>query len=274
MVLVDGSAAFRGALAVLLTLCALTVTAANDLGDGAIPSRNGTALNDGNCSLGLKQGGAWTRFGTRTVTVLGVPGSYFYPSSVPAINAVGSQSIHSASPTIDMQTECHWEANRLFYGLEGDVSYQRLTGTANAGAVYPCCPPTGFTLTSMAHSSWLVTVRPRIGFVVNNWIPFVSGGVAVGKPNGGFIFRDNNSAAFASGSVSETALGFSFGAGVEMVLNRNWSLQAEYVDIRFGTISDVSANLTFNSGRSPTNVFTQRIDVSARVLTLGANFHF
>jgi outer membrane immunogenic protein len=274
-VLVYGSKpALPYVLAVLLAFGSTTATAADALSDGAGAYWNGTALSQGTCSLGLKQGGASGRFDTRTATVLGVPGSYFYPSSVPAINAVGSQTIHSASITTALQTECNWRKNGLVFGLEGDVSYERLASAAGASATYPCCAPTGFSLTSMAHSTWLVTVRPRIGFVVHNWLPFVSGGLATGNLNGGFVFRDNNSSALASGSVSKTALGLSFGTGVEVALNPNWSLEAEYVEVRLDNVSDVSTNLTTTLGRSPSNVFTQRVDFRARVLTLGANLHF
>jgi len=269
------ASALRHALAMLVTLGAVpVVTAAYALDADSAVQGNRLVLNWTTCSVGLKQGAAWARFSTRTVTVLGGPDSYFDPSSIPAINAVGSETIHSASITGALQGACNWQVNRFVYGLEGDISYERLTGTAGAGATYPCCPPTGFTLTSTAHSSWLVTVRPRIGFLIMNWMPFISGGVATGKLNGDFVFRDDNSAAFASGSVSNTVLGFSFGTGVEVALNRNWSLEGEYLDIRFGNAANVSTNLTFDSGRSPSNVFTHRVDLCVRVLTLGANFRF
>jgi outer membrane immunogenic protein len=274
--LVHGFAsALRRAIAVVVTFTSVTVvTAADALGGGAAADGSGIALNWETCSAGLKQGSIWARFNTRIRTVLGGPESYFDASSIPAINALGSQTIHSASITTAVQGACNWQVNRFVYGLESDVSYERLAGTAGAGAMYPCCPPTGFTLSSMAHSSWLVTVRPRIGFVIMNWMPFVSGGVATGKLNGGFVFRDDNSAAFASGSVSKTALGFSFGTGLEVALDRNWSLEGEYLGIRLGNVAHASTNLTFISGRSPSNVFTQRVSLCARTFTLGANFRF
>ena len=54
-------------------------------------------------------------------------------------------------------------------------------------------------------TNWLFAARPRLGFANNNWLWYLTGGVAVTKLTYDNTFTSTNSAAFEDGSVSVEA---------------------------------------------------------------------
>src|SRR5450755_1898015 len=57
------------------------------------------------------------------------------------------------------------------WGIEGDIDYINLKGTANAAF----CPSCTFK------DTWLGTVRGRIGYSLDRWLPYLTAGGAFGN---------------------------------------------------------------------------------------------
>jgi outer membrane immunogenic protein len=223
--------------------------------------------------IGGTVGGAWGSFDPTTSTVFS-PAGYFAFSSVQAVNGVGVQSIEPGGFTGGFEAGYNLQAGRFVYGLEGDIESFRLSGSATGGAVYPCCAPTGFTVASSASTSWLATIRGRVGYAANNWLYFVSGGAAFTDLHGTFAFGDTFGNAAESASFSNAEVGYTVGGGVEAGLWGNWSIKAEYLYVNFGTVSTPSTNLTTIFGPFPASVFTHSIDLKANIARAALNYRF
>ncbi len=120
------------------------------------------------------------------------------------------------------------------------------------------------------------TVRARLGYAVDRFLPYVTGGIAFaetkhslgcdvarvsatngcgGKANGG-KFED---------TASKTRTGYVVGAGVEYAVTDNWTLKAEYLYSNYGkknvTLSDPYKN-QFNERRFKTDLNEVRFGVN------------
>ncbi|MGE0340706.1 MAG: outer membrane protein [Xanthobacteraceae bacterium] len=115
----------------------------------------------------------------------------------------------------------NWQApgSSFVWGLEADLSYVDVTAmtTVNCGG------------TCIADVKALGTVRARAGLAADNWLFFVTGGLA------GARIDYNVANAFFN---SETLWGWTVGGGVEVAFARRWSAKLEYlfIDLENGTI--------------------------------------
>jgi outer membrane immunogenic protein len=223
--------------------------------------------------IGVNAGGAWGQFDPATSTVFS-PVGYFATSSVPAINVAGAQSNHPSAFTGGGQIGYNWQAGMGVFGVELDIESLHLAATTTTGAVYPCCAPTAFSITSTTNTNWLFTARPRLGIASNNWLFYVTGGLAVTDLHGAFTFADTFATAAESGAISTTKVGYAVGGGVEAGLWGNWSLKGEFLYVNMGTVSTTSANLTAFTPpiAFPANVYTHSMDLKASIARLGLNY--
>jgi outer membrane immunogenic protein len=233
-----------------------------------VPVYNWTGLY-----IGGTVGGAWGSFDPQSSTAYSQTG-YFRTTSVPAINAAGVQSVNPSAFTGGFEAGYNLQRGNFVYGIEGDIESFHLNGSASAGALYPCCAPAGFTVTSNASTTWLATVRGRLGYAVNNWLFFATGGVAFTDLHGNFGFSDTYAAATESASLSSTQTGYTVGGGVEAGLWGNWSVKAEYLYVNFGTLSTTSNNFNSTFGPNPASAFAHSIDLKANIARAALNYRF
>ena len=201
---------------------------------------------------------------------------YFATSSVPAIATAGQQTDNTNGFTGGGQLGYNWQSGNAVLGIETDFEYFRQHGSATSGAIYPCCAPTAFTINSSVTTDWLFTARPRLGWAINNWLLYVTGGVAITELKGNFIFTDTFATALETASASKTKAGWTVGGGVEAGLWSNWSVKAEYLYVDFGSVSTNSANLTafVPPIAFPTNVFSHSLDLRSNIVRVGLNYRF
>jgi outer membrane immunogenic protein len=267
-------------LGILIALTGATCAAAADLyykAPVAAPVYNWTGFY-----IGGNVGGAWGNFDPRTSTVYSDDG-WFVPSDIPAIDRVGIQSSKPTGFTGGFEAGYNWQSRNFVFGVEEDIDALSLSSGASSGALYPGYPFT-FTVTSNISTTWLATVRGRLGYAVNNWLFFVTGGAAFTDLRGKFAFSDtwDNKArnASESASFSDTKTGYAIGGGVEAGLWGNWSVKGEYLYANFGTVSATSTNLTAFSPlllpqtAFPSNVFTHSFDLKANIARAALNYRF
>ena len=102
------------------------------------------------------------------------------------------------------------------FGIEADIDWTGFNGST-------VCQ---FGTTCETRNNWLGTARGRVGYSwaqANSWgliMPYVTGGLAFGN-------IEANQSGF--GSVSDTNLGWTVGAGLEGAINRNWTAKVEYL---------------------------------------------
>jgi outer membrane immunogenic protein len=140
----------------------------------------------------------------------------------------------------------NWQTGAWVLGLEGDGDWADLRGST-ACAVGIC----------ETRNNWLATVRGRIGYSFDRFIPYFTGGLALG---------DLEASTPGFPSNSETRAGWTVGAGVEWALAGAWTAKLEYLHVDLG---DMSCDVIACGGAGPT-----KVKFDADVVRAGINYRF
>jgi outer membrane immunogenic protein len=194
----------------------------------------------------------------------------------------------TASPKVDgilggVQAGYNWRlAPQWIWGIEGDI---QITGekasqdwsdpNANAFNNTHFVPRLGGTaaLSSEWKFPWFGTLRLRAGYnPAENWLLYVTGGLAVGESKYSFNFSQPGAAlvpAPTSYSLSQTStnVGFAVGGGAEVKLDRHWSVKVEYLYIDLGT-------RTINTTDIDGDPFSVSYRVRDHIGRIGLNYAF
>ena len=221
--------------------------------------------------VGGLAGGAWGTYDTSTSTAE-VPGGEFSPPAITGFNAAGPQSFKPASFIGGLEAGYNWQAGSYLAGIEGDIEWLHLSGSATSGSLpIVGTPGTSFTVTSSADIDWLATARGRIGFTTGNWLFYATGGAAFTTLHGNFEFSETLSPSAETASVSGSKTGYTVGGGVETYVWQHWSVKAEYLFVDFG---NVSASGVDTGVAPPPYFFTHSVDLKLNIARLGLNYHF
>ena len=142
----------------------------------------------------------------------------------------------------------NWQFGQGVFGLEGDIDWSGVKGSSDIAG----CP--GGTCSTS--STWLSTVRGRVGYAFDRFMPYFTGGLAIGDIRAGTpgVPGDSN-----------TNTGWTVGGGVELTLPGNWSAKAEYLHIDLGELNCGTA-----CGGRP----NQNASLRENVFRAGVNYHF
>jgi outer membrane immunogenic protein len=225
--------------------------------------------------VGVNAGAAYGSSDATTTTVFS-PTGYFATTSPGAIAIAGVQELKPTRFTGGVQAGFNRSSGSWLFGVEADMGSVHLNDSASKSGTYPCCAPTGFTVTQSINTDWLFTLRPRVGYTHGDWLVYGTGGLAVTNLSFQSQFNDTFATAAASVSSAENQRGWVYGGGVEYKANKQWSLKGEFLRTDFGSFSKTTANLTAFSPPIPfpTNPFTSNYNFSANLIRFGANFHF
>lgn len=150
----------------------------------------------------------------------------------------------------------------ILLGVEGDFDGADLTGSDDA------CRDATHCSHSDGKTDWIATVRGRVGYVMNDWLIFATGGGAwTHGSSTRTITASTNGSTGQAASVSPTHSGWTAGGGVEYGFARNWSAALEYLYL------DTSGDATFiyPTATSSTSVHSTGHFSTVR---LGINYHF
>ncbi len=151
----------------------------------------------------------------------------------------------------------------LLLGVEGDFDWADLTGSEDA------CRDATHCSHSDGKTEWMTTLRGRIGYAMNDWLIFATGGAAWthGSSTRTITVSPNPALIGASASVSPTHSGWTVGGGVEYGFARNWSAALEYLYIQTSGSEDFIY---------PISTANTHVDSTGHLSTvrLGINYHF
>jgi outer membrane immunogenic protein len=216
---------FAAALGLLVFAAVAPATAA-DL-PRAMPYKAPAYVNAYNWTgfyLGINGGGAW---GDSRWNGLGIKNS---PSGGMVGGTAGYNWQGVGSPWV--------------FGIEGDVDWTDISDSV-ACAGFIC----------QTKNNWLGTVRGRVGYAWDRFLPYFTGGVA---------FGDIKATIAPFAGNSSTNAGWTVGAGVEGVIVGNWTAKLEYLYVDLG---DTTCG-AFTCGAA-TNV-----DLTTNVVRAGVNYRF
>ena len=140
-------------------------------------------------------------------------------------NGLGSTGTFDTSGAVVGGTVGYnWQMNQVVFGLEGDMDWSNIRGSTSGGF----CAGT----TCETRNNWLGTVRGRVGYAFDRFMPFVTGGLAVG---------DIKAEPAGLGSTTQTNAGWTLGGGIEVAIAGPWTAKVEYLYTDLGKGScDVS----------------------------------
>ncbi|MBO0752769.1 MAG: porin family protein [Bradyrhizobiaceae bacterium] len=141
------------------------------------------------------------------------------------------------------------QAGQLVLGAEGDGDWTNLRGTTALGncAAAPCT----------TRNDFLATGRGRVGFAFDRWLPYATGGVAVG-----------NIRPMVPGlaGMNKTNAGWTGGGGLEYAMSSNWSVKAEYLYVDLGKVNCTTACNLPNTNNT--------VGLTGNVARAGINYRF
>ena len=137
----------------------------------------------------------------------------------------------------------NFQWNRWVLGLEAAGGYLWLRDSSAINFAVEGTSPT-YEVDAGFRTHYLFTFAPRFGYTFCRWMPYVTGGLAVGD-----VFYEqeiiNQSVTFREGgSVDDTRAGWMVGGGLEYALTDHWHVRAQYQYIDLGTASFDSSNST------------------------------
>ena len=168
------------------------------------------------------------------------------------------------------QVGYNWQMQNWVWGLEADIQGTGEKGTRNfaytpapiVGANFFLPVPVGVALTQQI--DWFGTVRARGGFLVSPQVLlYGTGGLAYGEVKSGEVIG-----LFPGLSATNTNVGWTVGAGIEGLINANWTAKLEYLYVDLGR---VSGSFT-PAGGVITSAYSSRI--TDNVLRVGVNYKF
>ena len=112
----------------------------------------------------------------------------------------------------------NYQAGQAVFGLEGDLDWSNVRGNSACGVGQTC----------ETRNTWLGTARGRVGYAFDRFMPYVTGGLAVGGVKNSIT---------GSGDSTTTKAGYALGGGIEAALAGPWTAKVEYLYADLGRVS-------------------------------------
>jgi outer membrane immunogenic protein len=191
------------------------------------------------CYVGIEGGADWGQ--SRHDTAFGATSDAFAVTGGVAGGTVG----------------CNYQTSQWMLGLEGDLSWTSMRGSAVEAAAFPA------TFSSETRENWLATVRGRLGWAWQRWLIYVTGGYAAAAVEA----RVSNPTLALDVSDTKTRNGFTLGAGIEAAIAGNWTAKLEYlyVGLQNASYFDVPP-LAINARTG--------VPISNNIYRVGLNYRF
>jgi outer membrane immunogenic protein len=192
-----------------------------------------------------------------------------------------------------IQLGYNYQINQLVLGAEADFMGAALSKTSRTSvttdAMWGIAGEAGYsTFSTKIQQNWLGTVRARLGYAVDRFMVYGTGGFAYGNvkstsattaiyPAGNDVFAEGLES--WAGSKSQTKLGYAIGAGIEYAITNNWTIRGEYLYYNLGQITNVSLPTTMTFSQSTTandstNVGRNKTTVDGNIVRLALSYKF
>ena len=185
-----------------------------------------------NAGYGWASGSSTTVFGGGLTNAgLPAPPGTTTPLGRGATELGGTALFSSSSPRGGIaggQIGFNWQAGMVVFGAELDAQWSGQSDTVSL----ICTPPKpGCTASEAIKIRSLTTGRARVGLAFDWLMPYVTAGAALVNARDDLTVNVGGVSALFP-PLSNTSLGWTAGAGVDIALSSNWSARLEYLHIR------------------------------------------
>ncbi|MFD2182892.1 outer membrane protein [Rhodoplanes azumiensis] len=135
---------------------------------------------------------------------------------------------------------CNWQpvGSNWVLGLEGEIGYLSLEGSANDPSVLVVAP--NYITASGKVGDWYGMITGRLGYAWDRALVYVKGGAAFVDTETTIAARVGANTFLAS--TSDTQATWTVGGGIEWAFDMNWSIKAEYMYIGVDQTHTVCGN--------------------------------
>lgn len=172
----------------------------------------------------------WTGF------YVGIVGGYNWGSSDWSTNEFDNVSFNANGGNVGGTVGYNYQfANNVVLGLETDLSWSGAKGDVVCAFDDLRCE---------TESQWFGTLRPRLGYAFDRFLPYITAGAAYGNVKLSARDRFDNDFSF---SDSVTRFGWSAGVGVEYAFTDQWTAKIEYLHTDLGSDNFLIDDFIVNS---------------------------
>jgi outer membrane immunogenic protein len=230
--------------------------------------------------IGATAGGAWSKADVSHTTVNGAIPLYL-PGDIPGLDALGSPHLSGSNAIAGGKIGYNQQWGSFVAGLEGDISWFRFNQSAlttgNPFAPGFPSPPGVARFNTNASTTWLATIRPRVGVAVDRVLFYGTAGVAFANvrfsntffafsPLGAGPSEDNEATA-----ATQTRVGWIAGGGVDYAFAQNWIVSLEYLHLDLGSMG---ASGLVTSGNTGTATFNFSAKLHSDLVRAGISYKF
>lgn len=165
-----------------------------------------------------------------------------------------------------IQVGQNWQRDRFVYGFETDIAYTDIDESKNQTG------STGLANNYKQELDYLGTLRGRVGYAYDRVLVFGTGGLAYGGVDNEATFFGPAGQEQFKGGESGFEVGYTLGAGAEVMLTEMVSLKSEYL---YYDLGDNKADVAVipGSGGGGTGYDT-KFDNSGHIIRAGLNYKF
>ena len=162
------------------------------------------------------------------------------------LNPLLNQDIEDLDVTAAALFGYDFQSGNIVYGFEGDFGLMSFSETEAINGIYNT-NANAFSSELKVESDFSFSLRPKIGYAVDNYLFHASFGPSISRFKTTHKFRDN--AESLSFSDTKTVLGLSSSIGAGYQLDDGWVLRGDYLFSYYPGIVDGSGYL--NTGSNP-----------------------
>lgn len=151
-------------------------------------------------------------------------------------DAFGATGFNTSGGLVGGTVGYNYQFGHAVLGIEGDGDWSNIRGSTSSGI---CAG-----VSCEVRNDWLATVRGRLGYAYDRFLPYITGGAAFGDIK--------TSITGFNGSTTDKA-GWTAGAGVEAAISGPWTAKIEYLYVDLGKATcgavdcGVSTDASFHS---------------------------
>ncbi len=152
--------------------------------------------------------------------------------------SLGSRDLDNSGGEAGGLIGYNFQWNCWVLGLEADGGYLWARKSHDTGTIFDTFDVNPYHIRSAFQTHYLFTIAPRIGYALGRWLPYVTGGLAVGdlEYEQEIDFPGLGIGGHEGGHHTQTNAGWMVGGGLQYALTDHWSVRAQYQFIDLGDI--------------------------------------